>query len=109
MAIVTDSLPLEAPKDPDTCNVYKIYTTIASNEQKQAMRDKYLGGNYGYGHAKSELLGLILEKYATERIKFNQFLEDRALLEQKLRQGAEKAKAIATKTLAEVRSKIGYV
>src|SRR5690606_26397845 len=55
MSIVTDSTPLEAPKDPDKDNVFAIYSLMATPEEQEQMRKKYLGGNYGYGHAKQEL------------------------------------------------------
>jgi tryptophanyl-tRNA synthetase len=107
-SIVTDSLPLESPKNPDTCNVFKIYSTIASEEQMKAMRKKYEAGNYGYGHAKAELLGLLLDKYSHQRQLFHTLLGDKAQLEQALKLGAEKAKTIASQTLKDVRSKIGF-
>lgn len=53
-SIVTDSTPLEDPKDPDTCNVFKLYSLIADQKQTDALRANYLGGNYGYGHAKKK-------------------------------------------------------
>src|SRR5687768_6028122 len=70
MTIVTDSTPLEAPKNPDKDNVYAIYSLLASDEQRTALRNKYLGGNFGYGHAKQELLDLILTKFKKEREAF---------------------------------------
>ena len=66
MSIETDSTPLEEPKNPDTCKVFTIYSLIATEDKTQALREKYLAGNFGYGHAKSELLTLILETYAKE-------------------------------------------
>ena len=64
MSIETDSTPLEEPKNPDTCKVFTIYSLIATEDKTQALREKYLAGNFGYGHAKTELLNLILETYA---------------------------------------------
>ena len=61
MSIETDSTPLEEPKNPDTCKVFTIYSLIATEDKTQALREKYLAGNFGYGHAKTELLNLILE------------------------------------------------
>src|SRR5688572_27180628 len=55
MSIVTDSTPLEAPKNPDTDNVFAIYSLLATPEQKEGLRKKYQAGNFGYGHAKQEL------------------------------------------------------
>ncbi|HAH34990.1 MAG TPA: tryptophan--tRNA ligase, partial [Algoriphagus sp.] len=89
--IVTDSTPLEEPKDPDTCNVYKLYSLIASETQTQEMRAKYQGGNYGYGHAKKEFFELILTKYAEERKAFDFYMSNPKEIEEKLAAGEEKA------------------
>src|SRR6187431_366370 len=71
MSIETDSTPLEAPKNPDTCNAFAIYSLLATPEQITEMKANYLGGNYGYGHAKQALFELITEKFKTEREKYN--------------------------------------
>jgi len=63
MSIQTDSTPLEAPKNPDTDNTFLIYKLIASAEQTEQLRKKYLAGNFGYGHAKQELFELIITKF----------------------------------------------
>src|SRR5690606_36864723 len=52
MSIITDSTPMEEPRNPDTSNVYAIYSLLASGERTNTPRAKYLGGNFGYGHAK---------------------------------------------------------
>src|SRR5258708_10629027 len=75
MSIVTDSTPMEAPKNPDQDNVFVIYKLIATPEQTEAIRKKYLAGNFGYGHAKQELLGLILEKFKNEREAYDNYLK----------------------------------
>jgi tryptophanyl-tRNA synthetase len=108
MSIVTDSTPLEEPKNPDTDNVFAIYKLIASPEQTLEMRNNYLTGNYGYGHAKKALLDLILEKYASERKLFDYYMENEEVLEEKLKSGAEKARAIARPVLQSVREKLGF-
>lgn len=108
MNIVTDSTPLEDPKDPDTCNVFAIYQLLATTEQTGDLRQKYLGGNYGYGHAKKELLGLILDKYATERVRFDEMMADPGMLFSKLEAGEEKARQISSVVLDKVRKKLGY-
>jgi tryptophanyl-tRNA synthetase len=107
-SIVTDSTPLESPKNPDACNVFALYRLLASPEQTQTLREKYLAGNYGFGHAKKELLGLILDRFKTERERFAQYITDRGMLDGELKNGAEKAKAIAHPVLDRVRSAIGY-
>lgn len=108
LSIVTDSTPLEAPKDPDTDNVFAIYKLLATPEQTEALRQKYLDGNYGYGHAKQALFELIIEKYKQERATFNFYMENPDQLEEKLTQGEEKARVVANKVLNRVREKLGY-
>ncbi|MBT1699892.1 tryptophan--tRNA ligase [Fulvivirgaceae bacterium PWU4] len=109
MSIVTDSTPLEAPKDPDKDNVYAIYSLLATDEQKTNLRNKYLAGNFGYGHAKQELYELILQKYKTEREAFNFYMSNPEALDKKLEQGEAKARVIAQQVLARVRKKLGFV
>lgn len=108
MAIVTDSTPLEAPKNPDTCNAFALYKLLASPEQTEVMRANYLGGNYGYGHAKQALFELIVEKFQTEREKYNYYINNLDELDRLLKIGAEKAHQVADGVLARVREKLGY-
>ncbi|MCZ6899011.1 MAG: tryptophan--tRNA ligase [Bacteroidetes bacterium] len=108
MSIVTDSTPLEEPKNPDTCNVFKIYSLLANSEQTDTMRKNYIQGNYGYGQAKQGLFELVLEKYQKERKTFNYYIENPIELEKELLQGEEKAKVIANEVLSRVKSKLGY-
>lgn len=107
MSIETDSTPLEEPKNPDTCKVFAIYSLLATDEQTAELRAKYLAGNYGYGHAKTELLNLILEKFKTEREKFNYYLNNLPELDAKLQEGADKTRKIAAETLKRVRASLG--
>jgi tryptophanyl-tRNA synthetase len=108
MSIVTDSTPLESPKNPDTDNVFAIYKLIASEEQTASLRQKYLAGNYGYGYAKQELFELIIQKYAREREAFNFYMSNTEALEKKLEQSEEKARVIARALMQKVRTKLGY-
>ena len=107
MSIETDSTPLEEPKNPNTCKVFAIYSLIASPEQAEVLRQKYLAGNFGYGHAKTELLNLILETYQKERETFSYYMNNLPVLEEKLQEGAEKTRAVARKTLDKVRESSG--
>jgi tryptophanyl-tRNA synthetase len=107
-SIITDSKGLEEPKDPDTCNVFKLYRLIASPEQTAQMRKNYLGGNYGYGHAKKEFMQLILDKYATERKAFDFYMSNPEEIERKLSAGEEKAKTTSMVLLKKVRAKLGF-
>ncbi|MTG97897.1 MULTISPECIES: tryptophan--tRNA ligase [Myroides] len=108
MSIETDSTPLEEPKNPDTCNVFTIYKLLATPEQVEAMRAKYLGGNYGYGHAKQELYELIVDKFKEVREKYEYYINNREEVDRLLGIGAEKASVIATNTLNKVRERLGY-
>ena len=107
MSIETDSTPLEEPKNPDTDKVFAIYQLIATPEQTEELRAKYLAGNYGYGHAKKELLELILTKFAKERETFTYYMNNLNELEAKLQEGAEKTRVIANQTIKRVRESLG--
>jgi tryptophanyl-tRNA synthetase len=108
MSIVTDSTPLEEPKDPDTCNVFAIYKLLASDNQIAEMRQNYVGGNYGYGHAKKALLALILESFSLERQRFDALMANTAEIEKALTHGADKARPVARATIERVREKLGF-
>ena len=108
MGIVTDSTPLEKPKNPDTDNVFALYRLLASSEQISTMRENYLGGNYGYGHAKQALYELILERFAPMRQKFSHYIEHPEEVNDILKQGATKAHLVAEDVLARVRARLGY-
>lgn len=108
MGIQTDSTPMEDPKETENCNVFRLYKLLASAEQLAEMEANYKGGNYGYGHAKQALYELIIDKYAAERIRFNELMDNKALIEDELQKGAKKARAIAQDVLKRVRTKVGY-
>jgi tryptophanyl-tRNA synthetase len=107
MSIVTDATPLESPKDPDTCNVFALYRLLADKEHIAAMRENYLRGGYGYGAAKTALYELLLEKFGKQRETYNYYMNNRNELDERLLQGAEKARVIAKATLNRVREKLG--
>ena len=108
MKIKTDELGLEEPKNPETCNIFKLYSLLANKTQIAELGQKYRAGNYGYGHAKQELFELICEKYVKERAAYIELMADKDLLDKKLAIGAEKARAIASETLCRVRKVLGY-
>lgn len=107
MSIVTDATPLEAPKNSDTCNVFALYKLLASEVQIAEMKANYLKGGYGYGHAKTALYELILEKFKKERETYKHYMNNRSELDAKLQIGADKARVIAKATLKRVREKLG--
>lgn len=106
--IVTDTTPLEEPKNPDACTVFALYKLLATETQVKSMRENYLAGGYGYGHAKKELFGVILERFALEREKYNFFMENSTELERLLAKGEEKARLVAEQTMQQVREKLGF-
>ncbi len=108
MQIVTDSKGLEEPKDPDSDNVFALYSLLASEDQIAEMRENYTGGNYGYGHAKQALYELIIEKYAKERDTYNYYMENLDELNAKLEAGEAKARKVAMGVLDRVKSAVGF-
>ena len=110
MSIESDSTPLEEPKNPDTCNIFAIYKLLASESQLLKMRENYANANadYGYGHAKQELFELIIDKFKTEREKYNYYMNNLQEIDQELFRGAEKAALIANGVLKRVRQKLGF-
>jgi len=107
-SIVSDSTPLEAPKDPDNDTTFKLYSLLATSEQTAEMRANYLNGGYGYGHAKTALYELIRERFATEREQFTFYINNLPEVDRKLAEGARKAQTYGTTVLNKVREKVGY-
>lgn len=108
MQIITDSTPLEAPKNPDTCHVFALYRLLANEAQTEAMRNNYLGANYGYGQAKQALYELIIEKFKHERQLFFDYMDHPMELENKLKEGEAKARHYASKVLHRVKIALGF-
>lgn len=108
MKIVTDTKTVEEPKDPDTCNVFRLYELLADADQVAEMRKNYEGGNYGYGTAKQALYELIVENFKEERERFTYYMENLEEIDRNLAQGADKAREVARKVLQRVREKLGY-
>ncbi|OYQ51492.1 tryptophan--tRNA ligase [Flavobacterium aurantiibacter] len=110
MQIETDSTPLEAPKNPDTCKIFAIYKLLASPEQIETMRVNYenASGTYGYGHAKQALYELMLDVFGPIRTRYNELMANPDSVEQELLKGAEKARATAQEVLARARAKLGF-
>ncbi|MES2588679.1 MAG: tryptophan--tRNA ligase [Bacteroidota bacterium] len=109
MSFVTGSETLEESKIPDTCNVFNIYKLLASESEIQNMRELYLAGGYGYGHAKLALLDLILTRFQKERELFTFYMNDTSKIDEILKVGAKKASVIADEVLNRVRRKLGFL
>ena len=108
MSILSDSTPIEEPKNPDTCAIFALYKTVASEEQILWMRTSYLKGGFGFGHAKSALIEVLLDRFSKERQLFNYYLEHDNELEEILISGAKKARITANEVLSRVRTRLGY-
>ncbi|MDR2429254.1 MAG: tryptophan--tRNA ligase [Candidatus Margulisbacteria bacterium] len=107
MNIVTDSTPLEQPKNPETCNVFKIYALFATPEQKAEMERKYRAGGYGYGDAKKETFALLWEYFRPYRERRAELAQNLDAVKETLQKGTDKARAEIMKTLQVVREKTG--
>jgi tryptophanyl-tRNA synthetase len=107
MGIVTDSTPVEAHKDPDTSNVFALYSLFATDEEKAALAARYRAGGMGYGDAKKLLLEKMNSYFGPAREKRKQLASNPAYVEDVLRRGAMKARAEARKTMALVREAVG--
>ena len=108
-SIITDSTPLEEPKNPETCNAFAIYKLLASDEKIAEMRENYLKGGYGYGHAKKEILLEILDQYGETRERFHHLMENKQELDEVLYEGAAKARKTAREVMNRVREKVGFL
>ena len=108
-SIVSDSKSLEEHKDPETDTTFKLFALLATPEETETMRQNYLIGNYGYGHAKQALFDVIMQRFAKEREMFSYYMNNLTELDAKLKIGAQKAHKIGSKTLSRVREKVGYL
>lgn len=108
MGIVTDSTPLEEPKNPDTDTVFALYSILATPEEVAQMRANYLGGNYGYGHAKQALYECLVRVFGEARERFHYYMSHKDEIDHALETGARKAEGVANTVLNRVRAKLGY-
>lgn len=107
MSIVTDATPIEAPKDPDRCNLFALYRLFVSPEQTAALRDRYLVGGLKYSDVKKELIDIIWNYFDPHRKRREDLLATPDEVFDVLKAGAEKAREVAAVTLADVRRKVG--
>lgn len=107
MKIVTNSQEVEEPKDPDASHIFSLYKLFVSDEEQQAARERYLAGGMGWGHAKQELFEIMDAHFSHMREKYDMLMEDPAHIEKILKEGAEKARVIASATVKRLRAAIG--
>ena len=107
MRMVTDSTPMEDPKDPEKCNVFALYKLIATPEEIEELRRRYLAGGMGYGHAKQALYDKYTEYFAEMRERRKELVAKPELVEDVLLDGATRARKVARATLDRVRTAVG--
>ena len=109
MGIVTDSTPLEQPKDPDRSTIYLLYKLFASPEENKTMRERFRAGGYGYGHAKKELLDKIFVYFEKQRERRKELQNNLDYVKDVLKDGAERARNRAVKVVQRVRDASGVL
>jgi tryptophanyl-tRNA synthetase len=108
MRIVTDSLPVEEPKNPDKCNVFALLKLVASSDELNEWENKYRRGGLGYGQAKKRLAELMIDYFKPFRQKRAELENDMDYVKEVLANGAERAKAVAGETLEKARQAVGF-
>jgi tryptophanyl-tRNA synthetase len=107
MSIVTDSTPVEDPKDPDKCNVFALLKLVASQDELAEWENRYRSGGMGYSEAKKRLAELMIDYFKPFRQKRTELENNISYIKEVLASGAERAKAVAVKTLEQVRQAVG--
>ena len=107
MGIVTDSTPMEEPKEPEGNSVYEMYKLFATPEEVAEMAASFRAGGYGYGHAKKALLSAYKRMFDPFKARRDELEKDPDALEDILREGAKKARAAAAPVMEKVRKAVG--
>ncbi len=108
MKIKTDSIAIDKPKNPENCNVFKIFSLIADEKNINILKQRYLDGTIGFGEAKNILLDNLKNRFKIERNKFNFLINNQEVIEKELKTGSIRAKSYANNVLKRVRLKLGY-
>ncbi len=107
MSIVTDSTPVESPKEPKNSTILQLYSLVASDSDVKTMRDKFVAGGTGYGDFKKQLFEKLWSYFEPMRKRREEILADPKYVDDVLARGAEKAGAEAEKVMARVRQAVG--
>lgn len=107
MKIVTDSTPVEKPKNPEKCNVFALLKLVASHAEIADWDAKYRKGGTGYGEAKKRLAELLIEYFKPYREKRAELEKNTDYVKTVLAKGAKRAHEVASKTLAQARNAAG--
>jgi len=107
MSIVTDSVAVDAPKDPATSTIFKLYSLVASENEIANMRERFVKGGTGYGDFKKQLFEKLWEYFAPMRKRREEILKDKSYIDDVLTRGAKRANAIADQVMNRVRRAVG--
>jgi tryptophanyl-tRNA synthetase len=107
MSIVTDSKPVEAPKDAETSTIFQLYCLFASEPERQEMRERFAKGGTGYGDFKKQLFERLWERFAAMRKRREELVANPSYIDEVLRRGAEQANEVAHGVMKRVRAAIG--
>ena len=107
MSIVTDSTPVEKPKDPAKSTIFKLYSLVASRDEIAGMRERFLKGGTGYGDFKKQLFEKVWEYFAPMRKRREEILNDKSYIDDVLARGATRANEIADTVMKRVREAVG--
>jgi tryptophanyl-tRNA synthetase len=107
MSIVTDSLAVDAPKDPATSTIFKLYSLVASKDEIADMRERFVKGGTGYGDFKKQLFEKLWEYFVPMRKRREEILKDKSYIDDVLARGAKRANAIANQVMDRVRKAVG--
>ena len=107
MSIVTDSTPVEAPKDPSKSTIVQLYSLVASKDEIANMRERFQKGGIGYGDFKKQLFEKLWEYFAPMRKRRDEVLRDESYIDQVLARGAKRANEAADQVMKRVRNAVG--
>jgi len=107
MSIVTDSTPVEAPKDPSKSTIFQLYSLVASKNEAAEMRERFEKGGTGYGDFKKQLFEKLWEYLAPMRKRREEILADKSYIDNVLARGAERANEVADQVMKRVRGAVG--
>ena len=107
MSIITDSVAVDAPKDPATSTIFKLYSVVASKDEIADMRERFVRGGTGYGDFKKQLFEKLMQYFAPMRKRRAELLADQSYIDKILARGAERANEVADQVMQRVRKAVG--
>lgn len=106
MRIITDSKTPDEPKNPDESTIFQLYKFFADENEIAELREKFVAGGMGYGTAKTILFEKVDSVLATPRAEYERLMANPSEIDAILANGAERARAVASKTIAKVKKKM---